>query len=59
MGEEADADWEAGLVEWGQEDAKGTCRIRPHTYIPSYQHMGDCAVCGHGQGSLLHQNPKR
>lgn len=22
MGEEADADWEAGLVEWGIEDAR-------------------------------------
>lgn len=22
MGEEADADWQAGLVEWGREDAK-------------------------------------
>lgn len=22
MGEEADADWQAGLVEWGQEEAR-------------------------------------
>lgn len=26
MGEEADADWQAGLVEWGIEDAKKAYR---------------------------------
>lgn len=31
MGEESDADWQAGLVEWGIEDAQGLCPIEdPH-----------------------------
>ena len=28
--------------------------VEPHAYAPSTMHMGDCAVCGHLQGSPLH-----
>lgn len=29
--------------------------VSPHSYWPSPLHMGDCAICGHGQNSPLHQ----
>ena len=38
-------------------DTVGT--IEPHTYWPSYQHMGDCAICGHVAESPLHVDPPR
>jgi hypothetical protein len=33
--------------------------VEPHAYIPDYQAMGDCAVCGHVQESPLHIRPIR
>lgn len=28
--------------------------IAPHLYRPSWQHMGDCHICGHVAESSLH-----
>lgn len=28
--------------------------VEPHYYYPSFQHMGDCHICGHEQDSVLH-----
>jgi hypothetical protein len=52
MGEEADADWQAGLAEWGAETVR---TIKPHAYVPSAMHMGDCMICGHVQESIVHK----
>ena len=38
-------------------DKAGT--VEPHAYWPSYQHMGDCAICGHVAESPLHVDPPR
>lgn len=60
MGEEADADWQAGLIEWGYEDAEKAKRpLRPHPYVPSYMHMGDCQSCGHTQHAPIHNSAHR
>lgn len=29
--------------------------LEPHAYVPSPMHQGDCAVCGHVQGSAIHE----
>lgn len=29
--------------------------IKPHAYVPSAAHMGDCAVCGHLQETAVHK----
>lgn len=29
--------------------------IKPHNYVPSAMHMGDCAVCGHIQNATIHR----
>jgi len=48
-----------------REDASREAPVRgagggePHAYWPSYQHMGDCAVCGHLRDSPLHVEPPR
>lgn len=59
MGDEADADWQEGLVEWGREDAKSVRPLTPHPYIPSYMHMGDCRICGHDQHAPIHKMLRR
>ena len=28
--------------------------MTPHYWVPSWQHMGDCAVCGHMRESTIH-----
>ncbi len=28
--------------------------IKPHSYVPSAQHMGDCRICGHVEDSPIH-----
>jgi hypothetical protein len=33
---------------------KPLIELEPHTYVPSTMHMGDCAICGHLQGSPIH-----
>jgi hypothetical protein len=33
--------------------------LEPHAYVPSAMHMGDCAVCGHLQGSAIHSPFRR
>lgn len=33
--------------------------LDPHAYVPSTLHMGDCAVCGHRQGSAIHSPFRR
>lgn len=30
-------------------------KVKPHAYVPSIMHMGDCAICGHMQISPLHR----
>ena len=48
MGEEADADWDAGLVEWGIEDALAHygCPIEnPHACLATRCHI--FGVCQH------------
>lgn len=30
-------------------------KVKPHAYVPSTMHMGDCAICGHVQTSQLHR----
>ena len=32
MGDEADADWQDGLIEWGIEDARNQLRVREDKY---------------------------
>lgn len=32
-------------------------RILPHLYMPDYQAMGDCRVCGHGLDKPWHVAP--
>jgi hypothetical protein len=29
--------------------------IKPHAYIPSALHMGDCMMCGHLQDAPIHR----
>lgn len=31
-----------------------TEEVKPHQYIPSTIHMGDCAICGHVQEAPIH-----
>jgi hypothetical protein len=35
-------------------DCCGRLFLERHHYVPSYVHMGDCAVCGHVQESKIH-----
>ena len=28
--------------------------LQPHIYRPDWEAMGDCAICGHVQNSILH-----
>lgn len=32
--------------------------IKPHIYMPDYQSMGDCRVCGHEQDKPWHMLPR-
>ena len=31
------------------------CPARPHSYVASTIHMGDCAICGHVEDDWLHK----
>jgi hypothetical protein len=37
-----------------QKAPKPLAVLEPHAYMPSAMHMGDCAICGHLQGSAIH-----
>jgi hypothetical protein len=51
MGEEADADWQEGLIEWGQEDAEPS---DPRRDCPWKCKMGDPkCVCMRGLNQQL------
>lgn len=39
------------LGDWGRTHWE----VEPHPYRPSFQHQGDCSVCGHGQDAPIHQ----
>jgi hypothetical protein len=36
------------------EGLKPRAEMPPHDYVPSWMHMGDCAVCGHLRASAIH-----
>jgi uncharacterized small protein (DUF1192 family) len=36
-----------GILKAGEQ-------LKPHLYVPSTLHMGDCAVCGHLQHAAIH-----
>ena len=52
MGEEADADWEAGLIEWGRESIDNL--ITRKEYI--CRNVPKCFVCDSEQVQLLSQH---
>lgn len=70
MGEEADADWEAGLVEWGIEDARAyytnrerkTAPKRGLSWCPRCDRdlIGEgekCGTCGFKDTMTKHRKP--
>lgn len=38
----------------GLADEQKADEIKPHVYVPSALHMGDCAVCGHRHDASIH-----
>lgn len=40
-------------------EAMEFAELQPHAYAPSPAHMGDCAICGHLQGSAIHSPFRR
>ena len=56
MGDEADADWQDGLVEWGREDAKrktvacrcGWCGDQSDLINNQYNNVRRCPICDGG-----------
>lgn len=55
MGEEADADWQDGLIEWGREDTLNNLITR-REYIR--RNVPTCFVCNSTQVQLIaHHEP--
>jgi hypothetical protein len=44
------------MPNFDREHETGTKRdvITPHIYVPDYQAMGDCRVCGHAWDAYWH-----
>lgn len=70
MGDEADADWQDGLVEWGIEDARAYYTNRERKTAPKRSkywcdrcdrdvigHGRKCLVCGFRDTTTKHAKP--
>jgi hypothetical protein len=62
MGDEADADWQAGLVEWGRRDTIDRCMhghvLNSKTVYVDPRGYEHCRICRSVQGRLKYQKAR-